>query len=339
MKAAFIRQTGPADVIEVGSLPDPLPGPDEALVRVSACAVNPIDTAVRSGAVAMPLPVPFVVGCDLAGTVVAVGPRVATLAPGDRVWGSNQGLLGRQGTFAEQASVDARWLYKTPAGVDDVTAAAAALVGITAHLGLVHRARLQPGETIFVNGGAGGVGGMVVQIAKRLGGRVIAAGSTAKKRATIAGLGADVVIERGGADAASGNLARRVRSHAPDGVDIWWELAREPDLDAAIEGLAEGGRLVLMAGRAGRPPFPVGPFYVKGCSAHGFVMFKEPWQRQAAAAIDLNRWLAAGTVRPLIDRILPLESTADAHRLQEAGTAGLPGGSGLAVVGKIVVVP
>ena len=145
MRAAFIERTGPPDVIRVGDRPDPRPGPDDVLVRVRAAAVNPIDTYVRGGAVAMPLPLPFVVGCDLAGDVVAVGEAVAGFAVGDRVWGSNQGLLGRQGTCAEFAAVNARWLYPTPADVSDRDAAAAALVGITAHLGLVTHAGLQAG--------------------------------------------------------------------------------------------------------------------------------------------------------------------------------------------------
>ena len=100
MKAAFIRQTGAPQEIVVGDLPDPVPGTREVLVAVRACAVNPIDTYVRAGMVAMPLPFPFVVGCDMAGEVVAVGSDVDRLRPGMRVWGSNQGLLGRQGTFA-----------------------------------------------------------------------------------------------------------------------------------------------------------------------------------------------------------------------------------------------
>ncbi len=87
-----------------GDLPEPQPGPGQVLVKVRACAVNPIDTYVRAGTVAMPLTYPFVVGCDLAGEVVAVGPGVTMLAVGDRVWGSNQGVLGRQGTFAELAT-------------------------------------------------------------------------------------------------------------------------------------------------------------------------------------------------------------------------------------------
>src|SRR5256885_16341183 len=112
----------------------------------------------------MPLPKPFVVGCDLAGKVEAVGPGVTRFKVGDRVWGSNQGLLGRQGTFAEYAAVHEDWLYRAPAGIDDQTLAAVALTGITAHLGLFLRARLQPGETVFVNGGTAGAGSMGVQM-------------------------------------------------------------------------------------------------------------------------------------------------------------------------------
>jgi NADPH2:quinone reductase len=125
MRAAFIRQTGDPRAITVDTLPDPVPGPREVLVAVKACAVNPIDTYVRAGTVAMPLTFPFIVGCDLAGEVVAVGSDVDRFRPGMRVWGSNQGLLGRQGTFAELAAVDERWLYPTPDGVSDRDAAAA----------------------------------------------------------------------------------------------------------------------------------------------------------------------------------------------------------------------
>ncbi|MFM8953471.1 MAG: alcohol dehydrogenase catalytic domain-containing protein [Planctomycetaceae bacterium] len=169
MKAAFIERVGPPEVIRHGDLPDPQPGAGQVLVKVRACGVNPIDTYVRAGSVAMPLVFPFVVGCDLAGEVAAVGPGVTTLAAGDRVWGSNQGVLGRQGTFAELAAVDARWLYPTPADVSDRDAVAAALVGITAWLGLVPHAALKSGETIVVSGASGAVGSMVVQMAKLIG--------------------------------------------------------------------------------------------------------------------------------------------------------------------------
>src|SRR5204862_2202083 len=149
-----------------GDLPQPTLKGADVLVKVGAVAVNPIDTYIRNGANYWPLPKPFIVGCDLAGTVEAVGPDAKRFKPGERVWGSNQGLLGRQGTFAEYAAVDEDWLYPTPQGVSDEQAAAAALVGITAHLGLFRDAKLREGETLFVNGGSGGVGSTVVQMAK-----------------------------------------------------------------------------------------------------------------------------------------------------------------------------
>lgn len=331
MKAAFINHTCPPEGIVVGDLPDPVPGPRQAVVRVKACAVNPIDTYVRAGTVAMPLEFPFIVGCDLAGEVVAVGNAVDRLRPGMRVWGSNQGVLGRQGTFAEFAAVDERWLYATPDGVSDQDAAAAALVSITAHLGLVGNVGLQRGETIFVNGGSGGVGTAVVQLAKALGARVIASAGTDAKRARVKRLGADVVVDYH--DPAA--LLRAVREAAPEGVHVYWETLREPAFDQAVEMLGDGGRMVVMAGRDARPPFPVGPFYVKQCRLFGFVMFNATSHEQLAAAHDINRWLAAGKLRVPIDRVLPLAGTAEAHALQEESTIHRSG----AVGGKIVIEP
>ena len=99
MKAAFYEKTGGPEVIQFGELPRPAPKQREVLVRIGAAALNPIDTYIRSGAVNMPLPKPFIPGCDLAGTVEAIGPGVRRYKPGDRVWGSNQGLLGRVHDF------------------------------------------------------------------------------------------------------------------------------------------------------------------------------------------------------------------------------------------------
>src|SRR5260370_29575696 len=179
MKAAFIEPTGSPEEIRYGDLPRPTPQAGEVLVGVAAAAVNPIDLYIRSGLVQMQLPKPFVIGCDLAGTVEQVGPQEVRLKKGGRVWGSNQGQLGRQGTFAEYAAVEENWLYPTPAGVEDVQAAATALVGITAHLGLFRDAKLQPGETVFVNGGTGGVGSMVVRMTRAAGRKVIPTGGPA----------------------------------------------------------------------------------------------------------------------------------------------------------------
>src|SRR5260370_790064 len=157
MKSAFLEATGAPDVIRYGELPRPAPQQGEILVRVKAAALNPIDTYIRAGVAPMQLPKPFITGSDLAGAVEAVGAGAKRFKAGDRVWGSNQGLLGRQGTCAEYVCASEDWFYPTPAGVDDAQAAAVALVGITAHLRLLQYARLKAGETLFVNCATGGV--------------------------------------------------------------------------------------------------------------------------------------------------------------------------------------
>lgn len=330
MKAAYIQQPGPPESITYGDLPVPVLHDAQVLVKVGAVAVNPIDTYIRAGMVPMTLPQPFIVGCDLAGVITAVGPGVRRFKVGDRVWGSNQGLLGRQGTFAEFAAVDESWLYPTPEGVSDEQAAAIALVGITAHLGLVREARLQKGETLFVNGGSGGVGSAVVQMAKALGARVITTAGSAEKLEVCRQLGADLAINY-----KTQNVEAEIKRIAPAGVNVWWETLREPDFDRAVASLAPRGRMIIMAGRDARPPFPVGPFYVKGCALHGFVMFAAHPDEQRTCASDINRWLAGGDLQARIDRTLPLAQAAAAHRLQEENTVGKAG----TLAGKIVLKP
>src|SRR5262245_26053913 len=123
MKAAYINQPGPPENIVVGDLPTHEPTSGQVLVRVRAAAVNPIDTYVRSGMVKMNIPLPYIVGADLAGVVEKLGPDAKQFKVGDRVWGSDQGLMGRQGTFAEYAAVDESWLYPIPNGASDEAAA------------------------------------------------------------------------------------------------------------------------------------------------------------------------------------------------------------------------
>lgn len=330
MKAAYITETGPPEVIRYGELPDPQPGPGQVLVRVKAVAVNPIDTYLRAGAIKMSLPQPFIVGCDVAGVVDQCGPGVVRFQPGDRVWGSNQGLLGRQGTFAELAVVDEHWLYPTPENVNDQAAAAGALVGITAHLGLVRCAQLKAGETLFVNGGSGGVGSTVVQVAKALGARVATTAGSDDKAAVCRGLGADLAVNY-----RTDDVDAALRQFAPGGLNVWWETLREPNFERVAGLLAMRGRMILMAGREARPVFPVGPFYVKDCSIHGFAMFNASPEEQQAAAKDLNRWMSEGKLKPRIDRVLPLAEAAAAHRLQEDNTLHKAG----TLAGKIVLVP
>jgi NADPH2:quinone reductase len=331
MKAAFYETTGGPEVIRYGDLPRPTPKEDEALVRVGAAALNPIDTYIRSGAVAMPLPKPFIPGCDLAGTVEAVGPAVKRFRRGDRVWGSNQGLLGRQGTFAEYAAVAEDWLYPTPAGVSDQEAAAVALVGITAHLGLFRCAGLQAGETVFVNGGTGGVGAMVVQMTKAVGARVITTVGSEVKASLCRSWGADRVLNY-----KTDDVPAAIRQFTNEqGVQVWFETQREPDFVRTVPLLARRGRMVVMAGRTAQPIFPVGPFYVKDLALFGFAMFNATPAEQRRCAEDINRWLGEKTLRVPIGRTLPLAEAAAAHRLQEDNTLHKAG----TLTGKIVLVP
>jgi NADPH2:quinone reductase len=331
MKAAYINATGPADSsIQFGDLPKPEATGYSVLVKVGAVAVNPIDTYLRNGANYWELPKPFIIGCDVAGTIEAVGPQVKRFKVGDRVWGSNQGLLGRQGTFAEYCAADEHWLYPTPHTVTDEEAAACALVGITAHLGLFREAKLEVGESIFVNGGSGGVGSMVVQMAKIAGARVIATAGSAEKVAALKKLGADVAVNY-----KTDDIAAAVKQFAPNGISVYWETVREPDFDKIVSYLAERGRIVLMAGRDARPPFPVGPFYVKGCSLHGFVMFKATAVEQRTCADSINQWLLAGKLKAHISQTMPLSQAAAAHKLQEENTLQKSG----TLAGKIVLKP
>ena len=117
---------------------------------------------------------------------------------------------------------------------------------------------------------------------------------------------------------------RASKKLAPDGVNVWWETLREPNFDQAVPLLAPRGRMILMAGRDARPAFPVGPFYVKGCHLYGFAMFNATPDEQQAAADDINRWLAAGKIKPRIDRILPLDQAAAAHSCKKKTRSAKP---------------
>jgi NADPH2:quinone reductase len=330
MKAAYITQTGTPDVVTYGDLPTPKPTRRQCLIKVAAVDVNPIDVYVRNGAIPVKLSFPFILGRDLAGTVVEAGVGVKDFKVGDRVWATSQGSDGRPGTFAEFATVDHRWLHPIPEGVSDEDIVALSLVGITAQLGLVRNTNLKAGEVLFVNGGSGGVGSCVVQMAKILGARVITTAGTDEKAAACRDLGADLAINYKTQD-----VAAAIKGFAPEGVNVWWETVREPDFDQVISLLALRGRMVLMAGRDARPPFPVGPFYVKDCSLHGFAMFNANSREQRAAANSINRWLSEGKLRARIDRVLPLSEAAQAHRLQEESTVNRTG----ALAGKLVLKP
>jgi NADPH2:quinone reductase len=240
-------------------------------------------------------------------------------------------LLGRQGTFAEYACVHEDWLYPTPAGIADAEVAAVALTGITAHLGLFRWAGLKAGEIVFVNGGTGGVGALVVQMARVAGARVITTVGSAEKAAICRKWGADLVLNY-----RTDDVPAAVRAFSPEqGVQVWYETQREPDLVRAIDLIALRGRIVVMAGREARPVFPLGSFYTKDLSLFGFVMFRATPDEQRRCAEDINLWLSEKKLHVLIGRVFPLSDAAAAHRLQEENTLYRAG----TLAGKIVLVP
>jgi NADPH:quinone reductase len=330
MKAAYINQTGGLDNIIYGDLPEPEPAANQCLIHVVAVDVNPVDLYIRSGAVPTKLNFPYILGRDLAGKVVATGAAVKRFKIGDRVWATGQGWEGRQGTFAELAAVDENWLNPLPGNVTNEDIVAVSLVGTTAHVGLVGKANLKAGETLFVNGGTGGVGSSVVQMAKTLGARVITTVGSDKKAAQARELGADVVINY-----KTENVTEAVRKSAPGGVNVWWETLREPNFDQAVSLLALHGRMIVMAGRDAHPAFPVGPFYAKNGSLFGFMVLNSTAEELRAAAEDINQWMSAGKLKAQIDRVLPLSQAREAHRLQEASTIEKTG----TLAGKIVLKP
>ncbi len=328
MRAAYIEETGPPEVIKVGDLPTPEPGPGQVLVRIQAVAINPIDLYIRAGVVTMPLVFPFVLASDFAGTVEKLGEGVEHYRVGDRVWGSNQGLFGRQGVASEFAAVDAAWLNPTPALLPDVDAAAMAMVGITAHLGLFRFGKLQEGETVYVPGGGGGVGSMVVQMAKAVGARVATSAGHPDRVELCRQLGADLALNY-----KTDDVPARLREFAPEGIDVWYETQREPNLEVSIPLLRKRGRMILMAGRTAKPTLPLGAFYTRDCALFGFAMFNASAEEQRLCTADINRWIEEGQLKPLVGRTFPLQDAADAHRFLEANTLG---GAGT-LTGKVVL--
>jgi NADPH:quinone reductase len=324
MKAAYIDRVGPAEDIRFGELPAPDIGPSDVRVRMTAVCVDPVDTLIRSGALPEDLPFPFIVGRDLAGVVEAVGAAVQRFAPGDRVWCNNQGYHGRQGTFAELATIREDLLYPLPAGVDDRAAVAFVHSGLTACLGL-QAVGLRSGEVLFLNGGAGNVGSAVLQLARARGARVVVTAGSVAGLAWCRSLGAERAIDHRTEDV-DGALAEV----APDGADVYWDTSGHPDFDRAVARVARRGRIVVMSGFAERPPFPVGAFYVKHCSMHGFAVTYATDAELQASAEEINLWTGHGKLRVRIGKVLPLSAAADAHRLIEDRAP---------LSGKVVLIP
>jgi NADPH:quinone reductase-like Zn-dependent oxidoreductase len=316
MRAAYITRLGPAEEIRVGELPVPVPGPTDVLVRVEVVVVNPVDILVRSGAYATPTPFPFVVGRDLVGTVTEAGPGAAGFAPGDRVWCNSLGHGGRQGSFAGYAVVPVERLYHLPAAADPVAAVALFHPGATAYLALFRRGGLRPAETVYVGGAAGNVGTAMTALASTGGARVLA-GARAEDGEWCRAAGADELVDYRDPD-----LRERLAALAPAGIDLYVDTSGHLDLPAAIDLLAEGGRIVLMAGGGQQLTLPAGPLYTHDRSILGFVISRAGTGELAEAAAVLNGRLAAGDLPVRVRAEWPLERAAEAHRAVERGLRG-----------------
>jgi len=239
-----LRLDAPGSPLALVQLPRPVAGPGEVLVRILAAGLNPLDTKIRAGQAAHARqPAPAVLGIDMSGTVEAVGEGVEGFAPGDAVYGMTGGVGGVQGSMAEFASVDARLLAHAPSRLPLADVAALPLGFITAWEGLVDRAKVQAGQTVFVHGAAGGVGSMAVQLAVALGARVVATGS-ASQLATIEKMGA-IAVDRHAKDI----VAIVDEYTGGDGFDIVYDTLGGTTLDASFVAVRPyGGHVVSSLG-------------------------------------------------------------------------------------------
>jgi NADPH2:quinone reductase len=322
MKAAYIEHTGSAANIKFGELPIPDITEKEVLVKVQAAAVDPIDTYIRSGQYKIDLPFPFVIGRDMVGRVSRVGSKVTDFKPGDMVWCNNQGYSGRQGTFAEFISVHENFLYHSPKGADPLALVACAHSALTAITGLQYKAQLKEGERIFINGGSGNVGQCGIQLAKSLGAIVAVTAGSEEKSQRCKTDGADNVINYKNED-----VVAAVKRFAPAGVDVYWDLTGNPDVQQAIDLGARRCRIVLSSGLTHQTSFLVGSFYTRNCTLYGFTITDLDVKELRHFSLMTNVKLLDGTFRPHIEKILPLADAAKAHELVESGR----------IAGKVIV--
>jgi NADPH:quinone reductase len=329
MKAVVIHEHGGPEVLRYEDVPDPTPGPGEALVRVHAVSVNrTLDTEVRSGTY-IPLKLPHVPGVDPAGEVVALGAGATGVQVGDRV--VPQPLItcgdcaacraGREiqcrrprifgvhvwGGDAQYAVIPARNLVRIPDGLTYQQASAIMIMFPTAWHLLAGRAQVQPGETVLVMGAAGSLGLAGLQIAKHLGARVIAAAGADWKLERVRALGADE-----GINYATHTLSEEVlRLTDGLGADVVFENISSRELfPQSMASLGWGGRLVTCGTHGGGVvEIALRPFYVKQQSLLGSA------GATRAETEAVYRLIAAGQMHPIVEHVLPLEQIAAGHRL------------------------
>ena len=322
MKAIRIHNYGGAEVLVLEDIPIPEPKPGEARIKIEAIGVNYIDIYHRTGL--YPLKPPFTLGMEAAGAVDATGEGVTEVRNGDRV-----AYAMVAGSYAEYAIVPAAKLAPLPANLDSKFAAALMLQGMTAHY-LTHATYpLQSRETALVHAAAGGVGLLLVQVAKMRGARVIGTVSTEAKAQLAREAGADEVILYTQADF----LAETKRLTDGAGVHVVYDSVGATTFEKSLDCLRPRGYLVLFGQSSGPvPPMDPGKLAAKGslfltrASLPHYILDRAELLKRAG---DLFDWTASGKLKLRIDKVLPLSEAAAAHRLLE----------GRKTTGKIVLVP
>ena len=307
MQAIRVSQVGGPEVLTPVDVPIPSPQPNEALVQIKAAGVNFIDVYFREGRYSTP--VPFINGQEAAGVVTEVGGEVTTLQPGDRVAYSS-----RLGSYAEYAAVPADRLVKIPDELDFEQAAAAMLQGMTAHYLLHSSYPLQKGQTALIHAAAGGVGLLLVQMAKTIGGRVIATAGTQEKAQLARDAGADECIVYTEADFE----AETKRLTNNEGVHVVYDGVGKATFDKDLNVLRPRGYLVLFGGSSGAVP----PFDLIKLSQKGSLFITRPTLAHYTATREELEWragdvlgaIARGELKLRIHKTYPLADAAQAHR-------------------------
>ena len=297
MKAVYLERFGGPEVLQYGDLPDPVAGPGEIVVDVAAASVNAADWKFRAGQYARHsgAKFPLIPGRDFSGSVGALGAGVVALKIGDAVFGVLD--IGKEGTYAEKLAIKAAIVGRKPGALSHVEAAAVALTGLTAVNAIADTLRLQRGETILIQGGAGGVAGFAIQFAKHLGARVITTTSAAN-RDYVLGLGADQVIDYNAQD-----FTQVVR-----GCDAVFDTVGGDVAEKSFAVLRSGGRAAFIASGVDAP---------KPTRAD-VVSLRPPVQRSREAIERIARLIETGAVRPPAVKLYSLSQAVEAHRLSES---------------------
>jgi NADPH2:quinone reductase len=324
VKAVRIHEYGGPEVLVYEDVPTPKPGPSQALVRVLAATVNGNDVAVREDRFPTPKDPPKIIGTDGAGVVEAVGADVTAVTPGDEVFFSGIGV-GSEGSYAEYALIHESQAVPKPASLSFVDAAAIGLVFPTAYYALVTRGGVQPGETVLVQGAAGGVGSASVQLAKALGARVLGTVAGAEEADFVRGLGADDTV-----DYKAENVEERVAALTDGrGPDLIHELVISANLETDVRMVAKKGRIVC-TGQGPRPEgvVPIGPALAKDATLLFMSTTNAGREGVAAIAREIARMVEEGKVKPAVGQTLPLSEARRGHELFEGRH-----------LGKIVLLP